>query len=420
MPVDNTADNSRTTYFRIFFLTLVGIALSVYLSIHHIEVNSNSDAGPSFCAISASFDCDSVARSAYSELAGIPLANLGLAFYIWLGWLSFSSFRGRENNIDSAIVLLSSLGLIFSLFYLGISWFVLGTICIFCSMLYVCGIAIFFLSLKLRGDGGLLKSLLAGLVAGLSWFFSIGAKDLILDLVFLACAVFSLFKLPEALHGLFYSQKAQLQPVVSADDSSYRDWLAAPTKKFVLNSSGSIVERDFIRGASNAKVTLVEFSDLECPHCRRAAPTFKALLNKYPESLRVVSRNFPLDSTCNNGVPKSVVKSSCRGARATRCAGEISDTMYWKIHDELFKYPNWDSSLLDDLDNYFEEGNDRTKFKVCMESDYPVGVQRDIREADRVGLQSTPTIFLNGKLVGTSKKEVLEGIIDRILASSKG
>jgi len=407
--------SNRTIHFRIFILSVVGVALSLYLALHHIEVNSNSNAAPSFCSISATFDCDAVARSQYSEIAGIPLANLGLAFYLWLTWLSFSSYMGRGKNIDSVVFFLASTGLLFSLFYLGVSLLALGTICLFCSMLYVCGITIFVLAIGLSRQTGMVGTFLNAIGASFSWFASLSSKELFLDILFLALSAFSVFRLPEILHSSFYPAEVKNSSSVDYTEESYKEWLASPLKKFNLNTSGPIAKRDFVRGASKPKVTLIEFSDLECPHCRNAASVFKSLIDKFPEQLRVVSRNFPLDSTCNKGMPPNVVKSSCRGARATRCAGEISEELYWKIHDELFKYPGWDSSLLDDLDKYFSEGEERSRFKICMESDYPVGVQRDISEADRVGLQSTPTVFINGKLVGSSDRKTLEGIISRII-----
>ena len=96
-----------------------------------------------------------------------------------------------------------------------------------------------------------------------------------------------------------------------------------------------------------------------------------------------------------------------------RCAGSVSDDHFWTVHDALFKYPTLDPTVLDDLDKFFD-GEGLAKFKVCREEDYPVGVQRDIKEGDRVALRSTPTIFINGKLAPNSDPKILEKIIEEI------
>ena len=169
-----------------------------------------------------------------------------------------------------------------------------------------------------------------------------------------------------------------------------------------------------IRGAADAPVTIVEFSDFECPFCKQAHPTLKQLLERYPGKVRLAYRDFPLDS---------IHPKARRASEAARCAHDQGK--FWEYHDVLFTQspqlaPN-------DLRRYAGQvGIDVTKFDSCLATGvHKAAVQRDLDEGNRLGITGTPAFFINGRtLTGAQPLEAFTRLIDqelaRLAASGKG
>jgi protein-disulfide isomerase len=142
-------------------------------------------------------------------------------------------------------------------------------------------------------------------------------------------------------------------------------------------------------GPADAPVTIVEFSDFQCPFCARAGPIVKELNAKYPEQVRIVYRHFPLDSIHPRARP---------AAEAAACADEQG--AFWPYHDLLFANPRGLSD--EDLVRYAgEAGIDTEKFAQCVtEGRHRKQVERDLQEGRRVGVSGTPSFFVNGRMLG--------------------
>ncbi len=142
------------------------------------------------------------------------------------------------------------------------------------------------------------------------------------------------------------------------------------------------------RGPAAAPVTIVEFEDFQCPFCKEAQATLAELLSKYPETVRLVHRDFPLDSL-HPGSPKS--------HEAARCAGEQGK--FWAYHDKLYgDAPGQGAERLKELAR--EIGLDMPAFERCVASaKYQAAVQKDVQEGKRLGVNGTPAFFINGRLV---------------------
>jgi protein-disulfide isomerase len=162
-----------------------------------------------------------------------------------------------------------------------------------------------------------------------------------------------------------------------------------------------------VRGAANAPVTVVEFSDFECPFCKQTRPTLKQLLERYPGKLRLVYRDFPLDS---------IHPQARRAAEAARCAHD--QEKFWEYHDVLFtESPRL---ALEDLRRYAGQlGLDVTKFDSCLSAGvHKAAVQRDLDEGNRLGITGTPAFFINGRtLTGAQPLEAFTRLIEQELAS---
>ncbi len=160
-------------------------------------------------------------------------------------------------------------------------------------------------------------------------------------------------------------------------------------------------------GAQDAKVTIVEFSDFQCPFCAKGADLLKEIKKKYGNKVKVAFKNFPLPF--HNHAEQAAV--------AGLCANEQGTEYFWKMHDAMFEKQ-------DALDT---EGLKKTaktigvkldSFEKCLaENKYLAQVQADMEEGKKVKVKSTPTFFINGQLInGAQPMEVFAEIIDEELA----
>jgi protein-disulfide isomerase len=163
---------------------------------------------------------------------------------------------------------------------------------------------------------------------------------------------------------------------------------------------------DPAKGPAAAPITIVEFSDFQCPYCSRVTPTLKQVEEKYGDKLRLVFRDFPLVQIHNN---------AAKAAEAGECAHEQGK--FWEMHDKLFA----DQSKLQVealKQTATEIGLDSEKFNQCLDTaKYAAEVQKDVDEGSRYGVSSTPAFFINGRLlVGALPLESFTEIIEEELA----
>jgi protein-disulfide isomerase len=148
-------------------------------------------------------------------------------------------------------------------------------------------------------------------------------------------------------------------------------------------------------GTESAKVTLVEFGDFQCPSCAAAHPIVKQILQDYKNKIFFVFRNFPLPMHKNAQI----------AAEAAEGAGAIGgQKKYWEMHDKLFENQNEWAENNKPLDLFIEYSKelelDTDKFKKAVEQNKFQGkIQKDINDGNSIGVNGTPTFFVNGKKV---------------------
>lgn len=140
-----------------------------------------------------------------------------------------------------------------------------------------------------------------------------------------------------------------------------------------------------VRGAPMAPVTVVEFSDFECPYCGQAHPILKRLLREHEGQVRLVFKHYPL-SAHNNAI------NAARAAVAAQNQGK-----FWEMHDLMFE--NQDALTEEDLESYAERlGLDVERFRADMRSEETQRrVESDRAQGRELGVSGTPTIFVNGR-----------------------
>jgi len=163
------------------------------------------------------------------------------------------------------------------------------------------------------------------------------------------------------------------------------------------------------RGPAKAPVTIVEFSDFQCPYCRRVQPTLLTLLEQYPGKVSLVYKDLPL---------RQIHPQAQKAAEAARCAGE--QDKFWEYHDKLFAIQRLSK---DDFGKVADElGLDGIKFAGCLDSGkHEPTIQADFQQAMAIGAQSTPLFYVNGiQLKGAQPLDAFSSVIEAELAASGG
>ena len=163
------------------------------------------------------------------------------------------------------------------------------------------------------------------------------------------------------------------------------------------------------RGPETAPVTIVEFSDFQCPFCGREIPVIDKLMKEYDGKVRLVFRHYPLDFH----------PFAAKAAEAAACAAE--QNKFWPLHDKMFS--NQSKLAVDDLKGYAKEaGVDQAKFDKCLDSgEKKAEVDADQKAGNEAGVNGTPAFFINGIFVnGAVPYDQIKQTVDRELTKKKG
>jgi predicted DsbA family dithiol-disulfide isomerase len=205
------------------------------------------------------------------------------------------------------------------------------------------------------------------------------------------------------------------QQMVERSRASYRDALLRRLKRdYGFKSLLEPLRTDVAvaghpaRGPASAPVTIVEFSDFECPFCGALFPTLKTIEKTYPATVRIVYRQFPLTN---------IHPYAQKAAEASLCADEQG--RFWEMHDSLFGFQ--EDLTIESLKLRAMELNlDAAKFSACLDSGrHAETIRKDKEEAAALGVTRTPTLFVNGRLLLGNQPAELRALIEDELARRK-
>jgi cyclophilin family peptidyl-prolyl cis-trans isomerase/predicted DsbA family dithiol-disulfide isomerase len=176
-----------------------------------------------------------------------------------------------------------------------------------------------------------------------------------------------------------------------------------------------VVDSDWQLGPKDATVTILEYSDFQCPYCAQVSPVLDDLLAKFPQDLRLVYRHFPL-----NIHDKSIIS-----AQAAEAAG-LQDK-FWEMHTLLMsRQAEWDTLSVQDFGTWINEqaktitGLDAAKFSQDLNSQPVVDkVAAALASAEQIGLNQTPFLILNGRAFGGNPDEATIGEVIRLFKTVK-
>jgi len=207
----------------------------------------------------------------------------------------------------------------------------------------------------------------------------------------------------------FSGSVANTGNVIAGAGSSVSGQASVPNTGSVGNvATGNPAEgEDPYFGPEDAPVTIIEYSDFQCPFCERAVPVINQIKATYGDSVRLVYKDFPL------GFHQFAQKA----AEAGQCANDQG--RFWDLHDVMFA--NQNSIDVASIKRYASGlGLDTEQFDACLDSGkYAQEVQQDFNEGKAAGVSGTPTFFINGKkIVGAKPFAEFQAIIDNELGKA--
>lgn len=368
-------------------LAALGTLIAASISYVHARTASLGASYTSFCNLGDTLNCDTVLRSPFAELWGLPLAWLALGAYAAMALLfGYASRRpGARARVPFRLAAASvAFAVVFSAYMAFVSVFVLGAICLQCTALYVVCLALAGLTVR---ASRLFAEAWPAVPAPVNVSSALACLAVSTATVSVLAAASwpAPVRLPPSLISL--AELRQSRP------NFYKWYTGLP----VYRSDAATGSAGRALGSETAPVTIVEYSDLECAHCRKNHIILKDLLIRRPDEVRIVYRHFPLDESCNESVPRSIHRHACRAAEAAECAarqGRFRDML-----DLLFEHQNqlFESKLFKLADR---AGLDRAAFESCMKGRRALArVVADSRAGAGLHLTSTPTLFINGRKV---------------------
>lgn len=370
--------SSRTRWLILAF-ALAGLGLATASSwVHYKSLTDPTYVSP--CDINAAFNCTQVYLSAYGSVAGVPVALGGL---IWFGLVALvAAFAEPERQGSAAtgyVRALSLIGVAVIAYLAYVSLMVLRTGCVLCMGTYACVLAIFVLSVF--SDGESIARLPRRLMTDLGTVFR-RPIALVATLVYLAGAVSVVAFFPK--EGAMAERVAQA-PAPSDDvQKNFADaWAKQPRVDLGVPAEG-------------AKVIIVKFNDFECPSCAQAEMLYRPILQKFaqsnPGAVKYVVKDWPWNTKCNFNAGNTIPghEAACDAAAAARMAkdrGKYDEMTAW-----LYSHQGVQPQAVRDAAAKILGVTD---FDKEYAQKLP-GIRSDVADGGVLGIQGTPTLFLNG------------------------
>jgi protein-disulfide isomerase/uncharacterized membrane protein len=368
----------------LFISTLLALATHSYLSVQHFDLKLGLSSGPSVCNISESFNCDRVASSNYSEILGVSVALLGLFFQLAILILAVAArfeLSSHTPLLRRGILWLSLLAAVVSLVMGFISSIIIQAHCLFCMLTYACSFVGLFAAYKISQTDGPAQALPSDIKA------LFGSAKWVLVILFLVPALAFVAQGVMLNSYGFGKLKLQIQHSVS-------DWSVAGVQSF-KSEEGLVL----YNGSGEPKMTIVEFADFLCPHCKVAATTLENFV-KARKDVKLIFKAFPLDGKCNKAISQQGNGLRCQLAGAVICSENLFKKG-WEAHHWIFANQEGLSSkadwkVIEDLSTALKV--DLAELKNCLTLDATLEtISSRAKEGENAKIEGTPAIFVNGK-----------------------
>ncbi|MCI5072861.1 thioredoxin domain-containing protein [bacterium] len=363
------------------FIVASGMGLLDSLWLVGMHLNKSLQAG---CSVNSLINCSAINHPTYSQWFSIPVSYFAVLIFIMLGSLFYlwqkSMHSERKAALESFITLLVWLCLGSMLYFAAVTLFIIKSFCLYCTIFYLASIGMFIFWKKLSSSNKSLFEHIKLVLASSYFKYSIAFA-----VIMLSIAKLILFK----------------------------DHQSVANKINAIKVSEDLQQRTL--GQDNAPITIVKFSDFQCPACKQAGSILKNITRESKGKIKLVYKYFPLDSKCNPKVPAGRGHlQACQAAVSSLCAA--NQEQFWAYHDLIFANQY---NLTDDAFKSFAEqlNLDMNLFKKCSQSTvaYDI-VKRDIAEGESMNIRHTPTIFINGReYQGRISYSGIQSVVDELL-----
>ncbi|MEE2790175.1 MAG: vitamin K epoxide reductase family protein [Acidobacteriota bacterium] len=372
---------------------LIAAASSTYM---HFQL-ANDPFYTSFCDVNASVSCTQLYQGPYGSVGGIPVALGGVFWFgvVLLLTLAYvKSPAASRQNVALYLRVWSVIGLSVTGYMAYVSFFILGTFCILCGIVYVTVVGIFFLAdsevtaplrtlpIAASRDLGFLVRRPAGLLLTLVFVGSLTGIALTFPQTQAG------LNLPEPLGSVTENVPPAARPEPTEDQRSEfeRFWTGQPR-----------VELDIATG--EAPVVVVKFNDFQCPACANThfayEPVFQKYASSHPGSVRLVMLDFPLDPACNDQTPNGQHGAACEAAVAARLAREVGEDEAALMQQWLYR--NQQTMSADTIAVALAEVAGVGVDHLASRFDEVIPeVRADIAVGSELPVQATPTYIING------------------------
>ncbi len=373
-------NQSRWLWNFLLGVTSIGILLSAQLIYLHVKVHTD----PTFhsaCNINASFNCEAVARSQYAVVAGLPVAAWGmlgylfLFFFLWIG----RDEKRREEFIYGILYFMGIAAVSFSGVFFYISHYIIHSLCIACMGTYAVNLLLFLLILVVVVKEE--RPFFADLATSSKW--------LVKNVQYPIIALFAVIAVM-AVYPHYWPQSGQK---------------TVERKDITKGEEGD----HYWIGAEKPVLTIVEFSDYECPYCRLYHSLVREALNRHPKQIRLVHKHFPLDQHCNPMIKRPFHAKACLFSKAALCAGRQGK--FWEMNDYLYRNKHKIAGPETLIQQARAMNLDPKHFQACLKADYTkASILKDIQEGIKKRIRGTPTFFVNGKQFNASMRNFVSKI----------
>ncbi len=371
-------------------LSAIGFGVSVYQTSSFFQLRAGMMMGKRFCEIGQTFDCTAVEMSRFAELfPGVPLSGFAMAGYALIFILSLVALSKADYpKLANWIKFLSFISVAFSAIYLLIMLIAIKKLCLFCFVV----------------DGINVGILIAAL--GLPKTPESAWKPITKPFV-ISAAIAVLIALVAT---------TSLNPAAKMKSEDLADWKAS-----ILSTPRKMIDvpQDTPSfGPADAPITIVKFSDYQCPTCKMSAGVIHSLAKRYPKDVRFVFLNFPLSSECNPKLTSPMHLAACESSRAAYCAHLQNN--FDEAYTTLFEHQEelQPGKILEILKG---TSINMMALQGCM--NLPTTSERIKMEAEfggKIGLEATPTFFIDGiKIEGGLPTNLWIDVIETLLAQKK-
>ena len=358
-------------YTTLVLIALAGLAVSSYMAYSHSRVYL--DIGyRSFCAISQSFNCDTVSQSTHSILWGMPVATWGIFAYVFflLGVLCAWGAKAQKKRMWSLLFGLALLYSIYSMALAAISITRIKSICIMCLVSYGVNLSLLFYVwlVRRRFSDEPWRSAFQ-----LDFQYLYDRKKQIVSVM----AVFTVI-------------------VLTAWSMYPKYWIMAPPKLGAEIPRGITEDGHPWLGAEAPVLEITEFSDYLCFQCKKMHFYLRLLIEKHPGKIRIIHRHYPMDSDYNPIVKTPLHVGS--GRMALLAIYAQTEGKFWEMNDTLFKLQRAKEKIKVrevagltglDFDHLSAAINDREIQRKLM---------KDLWEGFQLEITGTPTFVVNGEV----------------------